>query len=32
VDIDWKDGSLFEATVRAIKGGKFRVYYNDTFR
>jgi alpha-L-fucosidase 2 len=28
VDIEWKNGKLFEATVRAIKGGDFRIYSN----
>ena len=29
VDINWKDGKLEQATIRAIKGGDFRIYYNN---
>lgn len=28
VNVEWKNGKLVEATVRAIKGGDFRVYSN----
>jgi alpha-L-fucosidase 2 len=28
VDMDWKNGKLEEATIRAITGGKFRIYSN----
>lgn len=28
VDIDWKEGNLEQATIRAIKGGEFRIYSN----
>ena len=28
VDMEWKNGKLEQATIRAIKGGKFRIYYN----
>lgn len=30
VDIDWKNGKLKQATIRAIKGGEFRIYSNDS--
>ena len=30
VDIDWKDGKLEKATIRAIKGGDLRIYANDS--
>ncbi|WP_372774743.1 glycoside hydrolase N-terminal domain-containing protein [Mangrovibacterium sp.] len=29
VDIDWKNGALEQATIRAIRDGEFRVYSNE---
>lgn len=29
VDIDWENGKLKQATIRAIKGGDLRIYSND---